>query len=60
MLLAVLVGVEAEKIVGATFGAVAGAIPAVPAAGSLPVAGRELLAERRRAPARQSGEAVEG
>ncbi|MGA8296150.1 MAG: AI-2E family transporter [Acidimicrobiales bacterium] len=48
VLLAVLIGAETGNILGSTFGAIAGAILAVPAAGSLQVAARELVVERRR------------
>jgi predicted PurR-regulated permease PerM len=48
VLLAVLIGAETGNILGSTFGAIAGAILAVPAAGSLQVAVRELVVERRR------------
>jgi predicted PurR-regulated permease PerM len=60
VLLAVLIGAETGDIVGATFGAIAGAILAVPAAGSVQVAARELLAERRRPPARPGEVAADG
>lgn len=48
VLLAVLIGAETGNILGSTFGAIAGAILAVPAAGSIQVAARELVVERRR------------
>lgn len=48
VLLAVLIGAETGNILGSTFGAIAGAILAVPAAGSVQVAARELVVERRR------------
>lgn len=48
ILLAVLIGAETGNILGSTFGAIAGAILAVPAAGSLQVAARELVVARRR------------
>jgi predicted PurR-regulated permease PerM len=60
VLLAVLIGAETGNIVGATFGAIAGAILAVPAAGSVQVAARELLVERRRPPARPGEVAADG
>ena len=60
VLLAVLVGAETGNIVGATFGAIAGAILAVPAAGSIQVAVRELLSGRLGAPARPGDVVVEG
>ncbi len=47
VLLAVLVGAETGNILGSTFGAIAGAILAVPAAGSIQVAVRELVVKRR-------------
>ena len=49
ILLAVLLGAETGGILGSTFGAIAGAILAVPFAGSLQVTARELVVERRRA-----------
>ena len=60
VLLAVLVGAETGNIIGATFGAIAGAILAVPAAGSIQVAVRELLVERQGAPAPRSEVVAEG
>ena len=48
VLLAVLIGAETGNILGSTFGAISGAILAVPAAGSIQVAARELVVERRR------------
>ncbi len=48
VLLAVLIGAETGNILGSTFGAIAGAILAVPAAGSVQVAARELVVKRRR------------
>jgi predicted PurR-regulated permease PerM len=60
VLLAVLVGAETGNIVGATFGAIAGAILAVPAAGSIQVAVRELFSGRLGAPARPGEVVAEG
>jgi predicted PurR-regulated permease PerM len=60
VLLAVLVGAETGNIVGATFGAIAGAILAVPAAGSIQVAVRELLSGRLGAPERPGEVVAEG
>ena len=51
VLLAVLIGAETGNILGSTFGAIAGAILAVPTAGSIQVTARELLSNRRRSPA---------
>ena len=48
VLLAVLVGAETGNILGSTFGAIAGTILAVPTAGSIQVAARELLSNRHR------------
>lgn len=48
VLLAVLIGAETGNILGSTFGAIAGAILAVPAAGTMQIAARELVLERRR------------
>ena len=47
VLLAVLLGAETGEILGSTFGAIAGAILGVPFAGTIQVATRELVAERR-------------
>jgi predicted PurR-regulated permease PerM len=48
ILLAVLIGAETGNILGSTFGAIAGAILAVPAAGTIQVIARELVVGRRR------------
>jgi predicted PurR-regulated permease PerM len=48
ILLAVLIGAETGNILGSTFGAIAGAILAVPAAGTIQVIARELVIGRRR------------
>jgi predicted PurR-regulated permease PerM len=47
VLLAVLIGAETGEFLGSTFGAIAGAILAVPAAGSLQILAREYLREHR-------------
>jgi predicted PurR-regulated permease PerM len=50
VLLAVLAGAETGNIIGSTFGAICGAIFAVPLAGAIQVGGGELLKSRRSAP----------